>query len=133
MVTRATGWSYICNWCCFSSYGPSSTEESKSLFTTKSNIKVAKNVVDDLKPVNPATLRSFGVYASAEDIYSAVAPVIHCCTWDRERLHKLVMRASCGLGCLLDFAEEVGLMRMLVKLTSIIKNTVTSCIRSWTI
>ena len=42
---------------------------------------------------------------------------------DRNRLNKLIRRASSVLDCPLDSIEEVGERRMLAKLTSIMDNT----------
>ena len=79
-------------------------------------------------------LRSFGVSRPLLRTFydSVVASAIHYAAvcwapgsteWDRNRLNKLVRRASSTLGCSLDSVEEVRDRRVLAKVTSIMDNT----------
>ena len=69
-------------------------------------------------------LRTFydSVVASAIH-YAAVCWAPGSTEWDRNRLNKLVRRASSTLGCSLDSVEEVRDRRVLAKVTSIMDNT----------
>ena len=79
-------------------------------------------------------LRSFGVcrtllrtfydtVVASAIFYAVVCWGGGCTERDRNRLNKLVKRASSVVGCPLDSVEDVGERRMLAKLTSIMHNT----------
>lgn len=78
-------------------------------------------------------LRSFGVcrpllrtfydsVVSSAILYSVVCWATASTERDRNRLNRLIRKASSVLGCPLDSVEEVGDRRMLAKLTSIMDN-----------